>query len=195
MQRKAHVDRKTTETDIKLSLTVDGTGTYSVDTPVGFLNHMLELFAKHGIFDLSLKATGDVEIDYHHTVEDIAICLGQAVNKALGDRMNIKRYGDFTVPMDEARARVTMDISGRPYLVCKFPELSGKVGEFDLELVEEFFQAFVSNSGTTLHITVESGRNTHHIIEAIFKAFGRALDAATALDARGTGIPSTKGTL
>ncbi len=195
MERTANVARKTSETDIKLTFSIDGTGTYTVQTPVAFLNHMLELFAKHGVFDLSVSATGDVDIDFHHTVEDIGICLGQAVQQALGNKENITRYGEATVPMDEAASRVNLDISGRPYLVCNMPSLQGKVGDFDLELVEEFFQAFVTNSGITLHITVLSGKNYHHIIESIFKAFARAMDKATRIDERATGIPSTKGTL
>ncbi len=195
MKRTAKVERQTSETDILLDLDIDGSGKSNIKSPVPFLNHMLELFAKHGLFDLTLQAAGDVEIDFHHTVEDIGICLGQAVQKALGDKKNINRYGEAKVPMDEALAQVIMDISGRSYLVCSLPSLKGKVGDFDLELVEEFFQAFVNHSRTTLHITVESGRNYHHIIEAIFKAFARALDKATAINKRATGIPSTKGTL
>jgi imidazoleglycerol-phosphate dehydratase len=195
MKRTAVIKRQTTETDIMVKLNLDGSGTYAISTPVSFLNHMLELLAKHGLFDLTIKATGDTDIDLHHTVEDIGICLGEAVQKALGAKRNIRRYSDVTVPMDEALAQAVMDVSGRPYLVFNVPPLRGKVGSFDLELVEEFFQAFVNHSSTTLHITVLRGKNHHHIIEAIFKAFGRALDKATRIDRRGTGLPSTKGML
>jgi len=195
MARSAQIDRTTQETSISIDLRIDGTGQYAVQTPIPFFNHMLELFAKHGLFDLTLKAAGDTAVDYHHTVEDIGICLGQAVRQALGEKKGIRRYGEATAPMDEALARADIDISGRPYLVFHVPALQGKVGDFDLELVEDFFQAFVNNSATTLHISVLSGRNLHHIVESIFKAFARALDAATQIDARVAGIPSTKGTL
>jgi imidazoleglycerol-phosphate dehydratase len=195
MERSAQIERKTTETEIKVELKIDGSGKYNIETSIAFLNHMLELFSKHGLFDLTVKAAGDIEIDYHHTVEDIGICLGQAVQLALGKKEKIKRYGDAVVPMDEAAAQVSIDISGRPYLAYKTPPLQGKIGNFDLELVEEFFQAFANNSVSTIHITVLSGKNHHHIVEAIFKAFARALDKATQLDDRAPGVPSTKGIL
>lgn len=195
MKRTSQVTRKTSETDIKVKLNIEGSGMCTIKTPVAFLNHMLELFSKHGHFDLTVQAEGDVEIDFHHTVEDIGICLGQAVKKALGNKEKIKRFGEATVPMDEASSRVNLDMSGRPYLVFNTPPLKGKVGNFDLELVEEFFQAFANNSGTTLHITVLSGKNHHHIIESVFKAFASALDKATQTDNRTAGIPSTKGAL
>jgi imidazoleglycerol-phosphate dehydratase len=195
MERISQVKRKTTETDITLKINIDGSGKYSIKTPVPFLTHMLELFSKHGLFDLDITASGDVEIDYHHTVEDIGICLGEAFNKALGKKVKIKRYGEAKVPMDEALAQITLDISGRPHLTCNIPQIEDKVGQFDTELVEEFFQAFVNNSGITLHINLISGKNSHHIIEAVFKAFARALDTATLLDPRVSGIPSTKGAL
>lgn len=195
MERISQVKRKTTETDITLKINIDGSGKYSIKTPVPFLTHMLELFSKHGLFDLDITASGDVEIDSHHTVEDIGICLGEAFNKALGKKEKIKRYGEAKVPMDEALAQITLDISGRPHLTCNIPQIEDKVGQFDTELVEEFFQAFVNNSGMTLHINLISGKNSHHIIEAVFKAFARALDAATLLDPRVSGIPSTKGAL
>ena len=195
MKRISQVKRKTTETDVTLKINIDGSGKYSIKTPVPFLTHMLELFSKHGLFDLDITASGDVEIDFHHTVEDIGICLGEAVNKALGKKEKIKRYGEAKVPMDEALAQITLDISGRPHLTCNIPQIEDKVGQFDTELVEEFFQAFVNNSGMTLHINLISGKNSHHIIEAVFKAFARALDAATLLDPRVSGIPSTKGAL
>jgi imidazoleglycerol-phosphate dehydratase len=195
MERISQVKRKTTETDVTLKINIDGSGKYSIKTPVPFLTHMLELFSKHGLFDLEIIASGDIEIDFHHTVEDIGICLGEAFNKALGKKEKIKRYGEAKVPMDEALAQITLDISGRPHLTCNIPQIKDKVGHFDTELVEEFFQAFVNNSGITLHINLISGKNSHHIIEAVFKAFARALDAATLLDPRVSGIPSTKGAL
>ena len=195
MARSARIERKTSETVISLELEIDGSGSYSVRTPAAFLNHMLELFARHGLFNLSVQAEGDTAIDFHHTVEDIGICLGQAFVKALGNKDGIRRYGEARVPMDEALAEVTLDLSGRPYLVYNIPELKGKVGEFDSELVEEFLQAFANNCKATLHITVAYGKNRHHIIEAVFKALARALDSATQLDGRITGVPSTKGVL
>ena len=195
MVRTSRVKRKTTETDVTLKINIDGSGKYSINTPVPFLTHMLELFSKHGLFDLDIIASGDVEIDFHHTVEDIGICLGKAFNKALGKKEKIKRYGEAKVPMDEALAQITLDISGRPHLTCNIPQIKDKVGQFDTELVEEFFQAFVNNSGITLHINLISGKNSHHIIEAVFKAFARALDTATLLDPRVSGVPSTKGAL
>jgi imidazoleglycerol-phosphate dehydratase len=195
MKRTATIKRKTTETDITVTLNLDGTGTYCIDTPAPFLSHMLELTAKHGLFDLTITARGDTQIDLHHTVEDTGICLGEAVHKALGSKRTIRRYGDKTVPMDESLAQVALDISGRPFLAFNVPPLKGKTGTFDLELVEEFFHAFVNKSGITLHINVLRGKNYHHIIEAIFKAFARALDEATQIDRRASGVPSTKGTL
>ena len=195
MGRLAKISRKTSETDIQIELEIDGSGTYNVQTPVGFLNHMLELFARHGLFNLSVQAKGDTAIDFHHTVEDIGICLGQAIVKALDDKSGIRRYGQATVPMDEALASVTLDLSGRPFLVYNAPGLNGKVGEFDSELVEEFLQALVNNCKATLHINIAYGKNSHHIIEAVFKALGRALDLATQLDERTSGVPSTKGVL
>jgi len=195
MKRTATIKRKTSETDITVTLNIDGSGTYRIATPAPFLSHMLELTAKHGLFDLTIKARGDTRIDLHHTVEDTGICLGEAVHKALGSKRTIRRYGDKTVPMDESLAQVALDISGRPFLAFNVPPLKGKTGAFDLELVEEFFHAFVNKSGTTLHINVLRGKNYHHIIEAIFKAFARALDEATQIDKRVSGVPSTKGTL
>jgi imidazoleglycerol-phosphate dehydratase len=195
MVRSARIERKTTETDITVELEIDGAGSYSVQTPVGFLNHMLELFARHGLFNLTVQARGDTAIDFHHTVEDIGICLGQAIAQALGDKAGICRYGHASVPMDEALAEVTLDLSGRPCLIYNSPVIKGKVGEFDSELVEDFLQALVNNCKATMHINVFYGKNSHHIIEAVFKAFGRALDMATQLDRRITGVPSTKGVL
>jgi len=194
--RTAKIERKTKETDIKLTINLDGKGQYSIDTPIPFLEHMLSLMCKHGIFDMKLKAKGDIDIDFHHTVEDIGIVLGKAVRQALGDMKGISRYGHATVPMDEALASVSLDISGRPYLVYKvaFPKKS-KIKNFDPDLIEDFLQAFVSNSGITLHVESPYGRNTHHILEAVFKALGRALRNAVSIDPRIKGIPTTKGQL
>jgi len=196
MSRKAQIIRKTKETDITVSLNLDGQGVYDIKTSIPFLDHMLSLFTKHGLIDLKIKAKGDIEIDYHHTVEDIGICLGDALKKTLGNKKGIKRYGNVTVPMDEAIASVTLDISERPYLVYKvvLPKKS-KIKNFDADLVEDFLQAFVSRSGVTLHIAVPYGRNIHHIIEAIFKALGRALSEAVRVDPRIKGVMSTKGRL
>ncbi|MBI5188787.1 MAG: imidazoleglycerol-phosphate dehydratase HisB [Nitrospirae bacterium] len=197
--RTAKLERKTKETDIKLLINLDGKGEYSIDTSISFLDHMLSLMCKHGLFDIKLKAKGDIDIDYHHTVEDIGIVLGKAVKQALGDTKGIPRYGQASVPMDEAIASVSLDISGRPYLVYRVGLLpfKGKKSEgyFDPDLIEDFLQAFVSNAGMTLHVGVPYGRNTHHIIEAIFKALGRALREAISIDSRVKGIPSTKGKL
>jgi imidazoleglycerol-phosphate dehydratase len=194
--RTAKIERKTKETDIKLTINLDGKGQYSINTPTPFLDHMLSLMCKHGIFDMKLKAKGDIDIDYHHTVEDIGIVLGKAVKQALGNMEGISRFGQATVPMDEAIASVRLDISGRPYLVYKvaFPKKS-KIKNFDPDLIEDFLQAFVSNSSITLHVESPYGRNTHHIIEAVFKALGRALRNAVSIDPRIKGIPTTKGQL
>ena len=194
--RTAKVERKTKETDIKVAINLDGEGKYAIDTSMPFFNHMLSLMCKHGIFDMRLKAKGDIDIDYHHTVEDIGIVLGKAVKQALGDMKGISRYGQASVPMDESLASVSLDISGRPYLVYKveFPK-KNKIKDFETDLIEDFLQAFVSHSGITLHISVPYGRNTHHMIEALFKAFGRALKNAVSIDSRIKGIPTTKGKL
>jgi imidazoleglycerol-phosphate dehydratase len=191
--RTARVDRKTKETDIKIELNLDGEGKYSINTAIPFLDHMLSLTSKHGLFDLKIKAKGDIDIDDHHTVEDVGITLGKAVRQALGDMKGITRYGQAAVPMDEALAEVCLDISGRPYLIYKveFPKRS-KIKDFDPDLIEDFLQAFVSNSSITLHVQSHYGRNTHHIIEAIFKALGRALRQAVTIDPRVKGVPSTK---
>jgi len=195
MQRYAEINRETSETSISITLGIDGAGDYEVSTPAHFLNHMLELTARHGLFDLRVKAEGDTEIDLHHTVEDIGICLGQAFADALGDKKGIRRYGSAAVPMDEALAEVNVDISGRPFLYFNADIPGNKVGAFDVELAQDFFQAVVNNGGLTLHIDLIRGVNSHHCLEAIFKAFGRAMDAATALDDRVSGVPSTKGKL
>ena len=195
MKREAEIVRETRETQITLTLNIDGTGESDISTHVGFLDHMLELFSKHGLFNLNVNATGDLQVDDHHVVEDIGICLGEAFKKAAGDKAGIRRFGSFVVPMYEALAQVDLDLSGRPYLLYRTPLRPGKVGTFDVELVEEFFHGFVNHSGTTLHINVSYGTNRHHIIEAIFKAVAKALDIATSFDDRIFGIPSTKGTL
>jgi len=195
MPRKARVERNTNETQVKLALNVDGTGKYKVSSDVPFLDHMLSLFAKHGMFDLTVQAKGDTHVDYHHTVEDVGIVLGQGLKQALGDMKGLRRYGECKVPMDEALAEVALDISGRPNLVYRVKMPKGKVGEFDVELVYDFFKAFADHAGVTLHINVPYGSNLHHIIEAVFKAFGRALDNATSLDPRSKSVPSTKGAI
>lgn len=193
--RKGKIERKTAETDIRLEFSPDGEGSADLQTGISFLDHMLTLFTVHGFFDLKIRATGDLDIDAHHTVEDIGICLGDALRAAVGDRKGLRRYGHAVVPMDETCASVTLDLSNRPYLVYRVPPLPTTVGRFETELVPEFFRAFCNHGGVTLHIEVPYGSNTHHIIEAIFKAWGRALDEATQSDVRRTGIPSSKGSL
>ncbi len=194
-RRSATITRKTKETDITLELTVEGQGSAEISTGVPFLDHMLVLMTAHGFFDLTLNATGDIAVDGHHTVEDIGIVLGDAFDKALGTKKGIRRYGKSIVPMDEALASVVIDFSNRPLLVYNVEFRRPSTGSFDVELVEEFFKAFVGRSGITLHINVTYGENTHHIIEAVYKAFGQALDEATTVDARITGVRSTKGVL
>ena len=193
MQRTSRIERTTGETDIKLKLFIDSEGESRILSPVNFLNHMLELFAFHSGFQLDIEATGDTEVDDHHTVEDLAICLGQALREALGDKKGIARYGSFTIPMDEARATVVLDFSGRPLYKYEGPVLSGKTGTFDSELLHEFMRGLAQNAGLTLHITVESGENLHHILEAVFKATARACAAAVRIT--GDRIPSSKGKL
>jgi imidazoleglycerol-phosphate dehydratase len=193
--RSAAIARQTNETNIALKLAVDGTGQSEITSDVPFLNHMLDLFTKHGQFDLKVDAVGDVEIDDHHTVEDIGICLGQALLQALGDKRGIKRYASVTVPMDEALAQVVIDISNRPHLEYRADYPSQAVGSFQVELVHEFLWKFALEARITLHVIVHYGRNTHHMIEAVFKALGRALDEATSIDPRVKGVPSTKGVL
>ncbi|MBN2428691.1 MAG: imidazoleglycerol-phosphate dehydratase HisB [Deltaproteobacteria bacterium] len=195
MSRSAVIKRKTTETDIALELELDGSGENSIQTPVPFFNHMLTQVAKHGFFDIEVTAQGDVEIDDHHTVEDVGIVLGQAFKKALGDKAGIRRYGQKSLPMDEALASVNVDFSGRPCLVFNLDLPKAKVGGFDTELVKEFFVAFANQAGATVHVNLAYGENLHHIIEAVFKAFGRALDEATSFDPRVVGVLSTKGKL
>jgi imidazoleglycerol-phosphate dehydratase len=194
--RKAAITRNTTETRIKVELNVDGNGKYRVDTTMPFLDHMLSIMARHGCLDLTVTARGDTEVDYHHTVEDIGIVLGQCLTKALGDKKGIVRFGTFAVPMDESQARVDLDLSGRPYLVYHIPlSKKRKIRDFDVDLIEEFFRALVTAGGITLHVNVPYGKDPHHILEAIFKAFGRALDQASRKDTRVRGVPSTKGKL
>ncbi|GAB3045940.1 imidazoleglycerol-phosphate dehydratase HisB [Virgibacillus ainsalahensis] len=193
--RNYKIHRKTSETEIDLELSIDGTGKPEIDTGTGFFDHMLTLMTKHGLLDLQVKCNGDLEVDQHHSVEDIGIAFGQAFNKALGKKEGITRYATITTPMDEALSTISLDISGRPYFVYHVDGLKDKVGAFDTELVEEFFQAFVSNAKITLHINLAYGKNSHHIIESIFKGFGRALDLASQKNPRIQGVPSTKGTL
>jgi imidazoleglycerol-phosphate dehydratase len=195
MTRAAAIERVTNETRIKLSLNVDGKGDAKICTSVPFLDHMLNLFARHGLFDLEVEACGDIDIDFHHTVEDIGIVLGEAFKQALGDKKGIRRYGQATVPMDETLASVAIDISGRSYLVYHVALPKVKIGEFDVELAREFFQAFANHCGLNLHINVMYGENVHHIIEACFKAVARAMDLATQFDPRVDGVLSTKGVL
>lgn len=195
MSRSARVHRKTAETDIELSLSLDGGGTAQVASGVGFLDHMLTLLAKHAAVDLTIRVQGDLQVDQHHTVEDVGICLGQAVREALGDKAGIRRFGHFTLPMEETLATSSLDLGGRALLVFKAEFPSPKIGEFDSELVAEFWQAFATNALCNLHIVVHHGRNSHHIAEAVFKATARALRSALEPDPRLRGVPSTKGKL
>lgn len=195
MPRTATIARNTRETQIRLELNLDGCGQGSWQTGVGFLDHMLELFARHGAFDLKVEAKGDLQVDQHHTVEDVGICLGQAVKQALGDKKGIRRYGHFTLPMEETLATTAIDLSGRYYLAFQAAFDSPKIGDFDTELVEDFWQAFAANALCNLHILIHYGRNSHHKSEAIFKSAARALRMAVESDPRMTGVPSTKGTL
>ncbi len=194
-ERRGRIRRRTNETDIELSLVIDGSGAAKITTGVGFLDHMLTLFAVHGFFDLTVTARGDTEIDDHHTVEDIGICLGRALKEALGDNRGISRYGFTYVPMDETLARVCLDISNRPHLHYDVRVPDQKVGTFDTALAKEFFRAVAQHGGLTLHVDVLHGENSHHILEAVFKAFGRALDRATSNDRRLRGQLSSKGML
>ncbi len=195
MNRTATIDRATAETQIHLELNLDGTGRSQILTGVGFLDHMLDLFARHGAFDLRVEATGDLHVDDHHTVEDVGICLGQAVYQALGDKAGIRRYGHFTLPMEETLVTVATDLSGRYFMVFQADMPAAKIGTFDSELIEDFWQAMAANARCNLHVVLHHGRNTHHISEAIFKAPARALRMAVEPDPRITSVPSTKGTL
>jgi len=194
-QRTASIQRKTAETDISLSLNLDGTGTSDIQTGVGFFDHMLTLLAKHGLFDLQVRAKGDLEVDHHHTVEDTGICLGQAVLRSIGDKKGINRYGSMTLPMEDTLVTSAVDLSGRFWFVDNFQFPSEKIGEFDTQLVEVFWQAFAANALMNLHVVLHHGRNSHHISEAIFKATARALRQAITIDPRQTGVPSSKGVL
>jgi imidazoleglycerol-phosphate dehydratase len=195
MTRSAEIDRRTAETQVRVSLTLDGTGAGARSTGVGFLDHMLDLLARHARLDLAVQASGDLQTGAHHTVEDVGICIGQALHRALGDRTGIVRYGHAVVPMDEARAACTIDISGRGLCVFEVPLPPGAIGNFDHELTEEFCRAVAGNARLTLHLSLEAGTNAHHVIEASFKALARALRGAVALDPSELGVPSTKGSL
>lgn len=193
--RKSKIERKTTETDIKLSLNIDGSGQQNINTGVGFFDHMLQLMTKHGLFDLDVQCNGDIHVDFHHTVEDIGIVLGKAFNEAMGEKIGIARYQTEFTPMDESLSVVSIDISGRAYLVFNVKYNNEKVGDFDTELVEEFFRAFVNYAKITLHINLYYGSNTHHIIESIFKGFGRAMRKSLSIDKNIQGVMSTKGVI
>ncbi|MFZ5975942.1 MAG: imidazoleglycerol-phosphate dehydratase HisB [Bacillota bacterium] len=196
MERRAELSRKTTETSISVAVNIDGSGVYDIETGVGFFDHMLELFTRHGMFNLTLTCDGDLHIDAHHSVEDAGIVLGKAIASALGDKKGINRFGTAFVPMDEALCQVSLDVSGRPFLVYNAPPMQEKLGAFDAELVEEFLRALAVNAGLTLHVLVHYGTNAHHMIEGVFKALGRACRQAFEPDTRANGqIPSTKGTL
>ena len=195
MPRSAEIERRTKETDIQVAINLDGKGVSSIDTSIPFLDHMFELMAAHGFMDLTVRAKGDTKIDYHHTVEDLGICLGQAISEALGEKKGIKRYGQAIVPMDEALAQVVIDISNRPYLSYKVSLKTRMSGQFDVGILNEFFRALVNHAGLTMHIELESGEDPHHSAEAIFKAFARALDQACQSEERLEGVPSTKGLL
>ena len=195
MSRNAKVVRKTKETEIQISLNLDGSGKQRIATSIPFLDHMLNLFCAHGMLDLAVRAKGDTHIDFHHTAEDIGIALGAALKKALGGKQGIARYGSAFVPMDESLASVHIDISGRPHLTLHLPLRKRKIGDFDTELVNEFFQALANHAAITLHAEVRYGVNAHHMVEALFKAFGRALRQAAARDRKVKGVPSTKGSL
>ena len=195
MARTSYVKRSTSETQIEVSLNLDGSGNQDIKTPIPFLDHMLSQLAKHGYFDLKVKAKGDTHIDFHHTVEDVGIAVGQAFKEALGEKKGIRRFAEANVPLNEALAQCVIDISGRAFFVFNIDFPKAKLGEFDVELVSEFFQAFSANSNITLHLNSPYWNNLHHITEALFKAFARSLDSACSIDSRTSDIPSTKGTL
>ncbi len=195
MERIASIERKTKETSITCTLNLDGTGNYDINTGIGFFDHMLAGFAKHGFFDLTLKAEGDLFVDSHHTVEDVGIVIGAAIKEALGDKQGIKRYGSFMLPMDETLMLCALDLSGRPYFCYDVTTTVDKLGEMDVEMAKEFFYAISYSAGMNLHIRMLSGDNNHHILEAMFKAFAKALDMATQIDPRVNGVLSTKGTI
>ena len=195
MGRTAKASRKTKETEIAVELDLDGSGTAEIETGIPFFNHMLEIFARHGLFDLKLQAKGDIEVDFHHTVEDVGLAMGQAFKEGLGDKQGICRFGEASVPLDETLAHVVVDLSGRPYLSYNVKIRPGRVGSFDTDLPHEFFQAYANQLGMNLHINVSQGENPHHIIEACFKALARAMEKATRIDQRIRGVLSTKGSL
>lgn len=197
MQRKARVVRKTKETDIKININLDGKGNYNINTSIPFVDHMLSLMSKHGHIDLDVQAKGDIEVDYHHLMEDVGIVLGEAINKALGNKLQIRRYGEAMTPMDESLAQVVIDLSGRPYLIYKVttPKDSAQIQSLGVSLFEDFFRALSNNAGMNLHILLQYGRDPHHIFEAIFKGLGRALRSAVEIHPKTKGVPSTKGTL
>mgnify|MGYP002623920322 CR=1 FL=1 len=195
MSRTATIDRKTNETEISLTLNLDGSGAANISTGVGFFDHMLELLARHAVIDLEVSAKGDLHVDQHHTVEDVGICFGQAIRQALGDKAGIRRYGHFTLPMEETLVTTALDLSGRYFLVFNAEFPSAKIGDFDSELVEDFWQAAAANALCNLHVVLHHGRNSHHISEAIFKSTARSLRMAIESDPRMPGVPSTKGTL
>lgn len=195
MKRSGTVKRKTKETEITAIIDIDGSGKAEIETGMPFFNHMLDSFSRHGLFDIKVEAKGDLEVDYHHTVEDVGLVLGEAFKKALGDKQGIRRFGEASCPLDETLAKVVIDLSGRPYLSYNVKIRPGRVGTFDTDLPHEFYAAFANQIGMNLHIDVIRGENPHHIIEACFKAFARAMDMATALDERITGVLSTKGSL
>jgi imidazoleglycerol-phosphate dehydratase len=194
-QRSASVQRKTRETEIRIELELDGRGEYAVATGIPFFDHMLESFAKHGLFDLRLDAKGDLAVDAHHTVEDVGIALGQALRQALGTAEGIRRYGSCVLPMAESKVEVAVDVSNRPYLVYRVALANDRIGSFDVSLVEDFLYAFSQNAGVDLHVELRYGKSPHHVVEAIFKGLARALRAALELDPRGQGLPSVKGAL
>ena len=193
--RTAKVQRKTNETDITIQINLDGKGEYDINTSIPFLDHMLNLFSFHGMMDLKIKATGDIEVDYHHLMEDLGITLGEVIKKTLGDKKGIRRYGLATIPMDESLATVVIDISGRPYLVYNVKPPKGSLKDLEISLFEDFFRALTTHAMITLHVNMEYGRDLHHIIEAVFKAFGRALREAVTIDKGAKILPSTKGKL
>jgi imidazoleglycerol-phosphate dehydratase len=195
MPRTATIQRRTAETEIRLELNLDGTGKSQIKTGVGFFDHMLTLLAKHSVMDLTVEANGDLHVDQHHTVEDVGICLGQAIKQALGDKSGIRRYGHFTLPMEETLVTTALDLSGRYFMVFGATFPSPKIGDFDSELVEDFWQAVAANALCNFHVVLQYGRNSHHISEAIFKSAARAIRMAIELDPRSPGVPSTKGTL
>jgi imidazoleglycerol-phosphate dehydratase len=195
MERRSHIQRRTAETDIRVSLDLDGSGVHSIHTGVPFLDHMLSMIARHGFFDLDVHADGDLAVDYHHTVEDVGICLGQALAQAMGNKYGMRRYAAASVPLEETLASAVVDFCERPYLVYNVAIPPGRIGTFDVELVETFFLGLASHSRATLHLNLQYGRNRHHIAEALFKAFARAADDATQLDPRLSGVLSTKGAL